>query len=503
MTEPSPPAPRSRQQVLWAAAVVVALAAAVLVRLHSASALWLDEALSVNIARLPLSEMPQALRQDGSPPLYYLLLHGWMAVVGTGTDAVRSLSSVFAVACLPAVWWAGRELRDARTGWFAVLLLGSSPFVVRYSAETRMYSLILLMVLLGVVALERALRVPSLRRLWPITVLSGLLLLTHYWALYLLAVVGAGLLVLAVRGPSRTAARRCAVALAAGGLLFAPWLPSFLFQAKHTGTPWVAPPKSSAVLDTLSTWSGGRTLAGLLLVLLLVAGAVLALLARRTPAGLLLSGRPDRTAGALLVAGLGTLVLGVVLAAIGSAGYAPRYSSVAVGPFLLAVALGLRLVAGNAGRLLLTVTVVLGLVGSAQVPLSHRRTQAAWLAREIRADLQQGDLVVYCPDQTGPAVSRLLPPQTEQVVYPTFGRPERIDWRDYAERNAQASPADFAAKVLARNPRTIWMVSRGDLLTFGDQCARLDAALTRGRGSRTLVVAERRRYAEHAELIRY
>ena len=108
--------------------VGVALTIGVAVRLHSASALWLDETLSVNIARLPLSQLPQALREDGSPPLYYLLLHGWIAVFGDGTTAVRALSAVFGVAALPLIWLAGRRLADAATGWTAVLLLASMPF---------------------------------------------------------------------------------------------------------------------------------------------------------------------------------------------------------------------------------------------------------------------------------------------------------------------------------------------------------------------------------------
>ncbi|MEY4916125.1 MAG: hypothetical protein RL616_38, partial [Verrucomicrobiota bacterium] len=39
---------------------------------------------SVNIARLPLGELPEALRHDGHPPLYYALLHVWMQVAGSG-----------------------------------------------------------------------------------------------------------------------------------------------------------------------------------------------------------------------------------------------------------------------------------------------------------------------------------------------------------------------------------------------------------------------------------
>src|SRR3712207_7245174 len=57
---------------------------------------WIDEALSVGISSQPLSELPALLRQDGSPPLYYALLHGWIAVAGSSEVATHALSLVFA-----------------------------------------------------------------------------------------------------------------------------------------------------------------------------------------------------------------------------------------------------------------------------------------------------------------------------------------------------------------------------------------------------------------------
>jgi len=141
--------------------------------------------------------------------------------------------------------------------------------------------------------------------------------------------------------------------------------------------------------------------------------------------------------------------------------------------------------------------------GSVVQPLSHRRTEAPLLAKALRAGLQPGDLVVYCPDQTGPAVSRLLPTATDQVVYPTLARPERVDWVDYAQRNRAASPAAFAERVLHRSAGTIWMVSAGQHLTFGHQCEDLDGLLSGLRGGRELVVPTHRRFGEWAQLTRY
>jgi hypothetical protein len=147
--------------------------------------------------------------------------------------------------------------------------------------------------------------------------------------------------------------------------------------------------------------------------------------------------------------------------------------------------------------------VLCGTVGTVPVPLSHKRTQAAHIARPLRAGLERGDLVVYCPDQNGPAVSRLLPRETDQVVYPTLGRPERIDWRDYAQRNAKADPQAFARTVLARTSGAIWLVSSEGHLTFGTQCEQLAAALVAGRGSGEELVGEGRSYGERLALTRY
>ena len=40
-------------------------------------------------------DIPGALRLDGSPPLYYLLLQLWMRAAGTSEEAVRALSVLF------------------------------------------------------------------------------------------------------------------------------------------------------------------------------------------------------------------------------------------------------------------------------------------------------------------------------------------------------------------------------------------------------------------------
>lgn len=484
--------------------VTIVLVLAVLVRLHSASSLWLDESLSVNIARLPLHELPAALREDGSPPLYYLLLHGWIAVFGSGTTAVRALSGLFALAALPLIWLLARQVADRTAAWAAVLLLGTSPFAVRYATETRMYALVVTLVLAGGCALVAALARPTVLRLAGLAASSGALLLTHYWSLYLLTTTGVVLIGMSVWGPDRRAARRCVVGTACGGLFFLPWLPSFFFQLRHTGTPWAAAPSAAAVLQTIGTWAGGTgSFWGGLLLLVLTGLVVAGILGRQHDGGLLL-GRPvAQSAAAFAGVSVGTLALGIGLAAVTTAGYSTRYSAAALGPFLLVAAMGAAAVPGRARTVLVALAVAAGLGGSVTQPFSTSRTEAPLLASALRSGLAPGALVVYCPDQLGPAVSRLLPAGVDQVVYPTMGRPDRVDWVDYAQRNRRASPAAFAEQLLSRSAGPIWLVSAGHYRTYGRQCQDLDALLAQARGGRVLVVPTHRQYGEAAQLTRY
>src|SRR5918994_5139260 len=234
----------------------------VALRFVQRSPLWLDEALSVNIAKLPVGDLLDALRHDGHPPLYYLILHGWMKVFGEGDVAVRALSGIFAVAALPLAWVAGRGLAGRSGARWALVVVALSPYCIRYGTETRMYSLVMLLVLAGYLLVLDAMKDPTWPRLVGIGVLSGLLLLTHYWSFYLLAAVG--LLMVGrwwLRPDTRTSSLRIVVAIAAGSLLFVPWLGGFLYQSSHTGTPWGRPFRPTAIVQQTLTDVGGGDVA--------------------------------------------------------------------------------------------------------------------------------------------------------------------------------------------------------------------------------------------------
>jgi hypothetical protein len=482
---------------ITAVAVVVGLA----VRLGSRSELWLDEALSVNIASLAPGDLVDALARDGHPPLYYFLLHGWIEVFGDGTAAVRALSAVFGVACLPLVWIAGRRLGGRDTAAAALVVVATSPFAVRYATEARMYSLVMLLVLAGWLAVRAALERPDAWRLLAVALLAGALALTHYWSFYLLAATGFGLLLAWRRG--RAPAGRVLAALVAGGVLFLPWLPTFLDQAAHTGTPWGRPERPTTVFATsLTDWGGGiygeaQTLAFLLFLALVLALVAVPLDAWRFQADVR-TVPGARVEAALVVA---TIAIAVVAGYATESAFASRYTAVIFPLAALIAGYGLARVPPRGWLVGLAVVGLLGVVGSVRNVVTDR-TQAGQLASYVVDNGRAGDVVGFCPDQLGPAVSRLLPGDRQAITFPAAGDPRFVDWADYAEKQAAGDPVAYADELLGRaGDGTVWLVRQSGYKKLGDKCDQIAAALNQRRPGRTVVPSGDE--FEHASLDQY
>src|SRR5262249_10343705 len=130
-------------------AVTAVLIAGLVSFFWTRSDLWLDEALSVNIARPPLGRLRRPLPHARAPPLYYPLLHVWTAVLGSGDWAVRALSGICMVGAAVGMWFVGRRVAGRAGAWITVLLFVANPYAVRYATETRMYALEILLVTWG------------------------------------------------------------------------------------------------------------------------------------------------------------------------------------------------------------------------------------------------------------------------------------------------------------------------------------------------------------------
>lgn len=455
--------------------------------------LWLDEAQSVAIARLPLASLTEGLREDGAPPMYYLLLHAWTAVLGVSEVAVRLLSALLLLVAAGLVHALGDRLLGSAGGRAAALALLTLPWTLRYAAETRMYLLLVVLVLAGALCALTLHQRASWAAGAGLAVATSALLHTHYWSLLVLAVVGAGLLPGLWR--REAAAVRTTLALAVGGLSFLPWLPVFLYQAENTAAPWARPPGVLELLRTPEVWSAGPPVPRMLHALALLALAGQALRAARR------TGSPVAPRLALLL--VLPLLVAWAAAALGGGAYIGRYTAVVVPFLVLLLAAGLLALPPSrqvpAGAVLAVAGLVLGGAGTALL-----RTQAGEVAAAIAATGEPGDVVLVCPDQLGPSLARELDPGFRLLAYPTLGPADRVDWTGYAQRQDDASPDAIAARVHAlAGDAQVFVDFAPAYRTFGQDCQRVVQVLGELRGAPSVELQRRLSVDEEHRLYRF
>ena len=458
----------------------VAVVLGLVLRFVALSPMWLDEAISASLAEeagVGWSALVDALRHDGHPPLYYVLLGAWSDVVGASDGALRAFSGVLGVLSLPLGWLVARRHLDRRGSVMAVVVLASSPFAVRYAAEVRMYALLLVLLLVLHLAVARAWERPSSGRAGVVAVVVAALLLTHYWALFAVAVLGVGAVL--ARRVHRRAANFLVGGVAAGCLAFLPWLPVLVDQMAHTGTPWSPAPRPTVVAAlTLEAYGGGRGAEALLVVVALAVLLVLGLGSRGGSQRPVLGWTDLGWLRVVVVAGMATMVLGASVSLVSDTAFQGRYGVFAFVPLVLACAVGLHRMTPRASVVALAVLVLLSAVSVAR-ELSRDRTQIGEIADVVRAEGSPGDLVVFCPDQLAPAGHRLLAADFTTYAYPRLDDGRRVDWVDYAQRNAEVDVDQVADAVAssAAGAENVWLAWMDGYLSLEGQCPRLRLAL--------------------------
>lgn len=142
----------------WLVILITLIGGGLRVLLLDSQGLWLDEAFSVWLANHSVGEMLQwTAKIDQHPPLYYLLLHYWIALRGDTPYSVRLLSVLFGVGTIPMIYLIGKRLSSAKMGVAAAAFLAVSPFHIRFAQETRMYTLLTFNAAVAMYALVRLL----------------------------------------------------------------------------------------------------------------------------------------------------------------------------------------------------------------------------------------------------------------------------------------------------------------------------------------------------------
>ena len=467
--------PRLRSFSGSTAAVVALIAGLLVVSLVSRTlalgdSLWMDEGLSIGIASQPLFDIPGVLRQDGNPPLYYMLLSVWMDIFGDGPGETQGLSVAIALLAIPVGLWAGWSLFGRRAGLIAASLGALNPFLTNYAQETRMYSL---MVVLSVAVTASFLHVYVYRnrRYLPVFgAVLALLLYTHSWGLFVTfgaLVAFAACYLEAPSGDRRQMIRDGLLGFGFALLLYLPWLPTLLYQVGHTGAPWVNPPRFGVVVQIAKSILGGGTVT---VALLLAAGSGIAgvwALARRGASAEPRAVRERNAAISVVVFGAATLAVAWLVSQVSPA-WTTRYLGISLGPIIVLASLGLAR-AGNLG--LAALAVVLAIWSLPHTGALKNKSNAADFGEEAAQVLGPGDLVVVLQPEQTPLVEYHL--GVDGLTWATqLGRvddPEIMDWRDGMDRMETATPEENLQPLLARLPDSARVLLVHPITTQRDQ----------------------------------
>ncbi len=398
---PSAPAsgPATRLPHWWPLAALTILAAVLRLSTLDLQGLWYDEAFTpVHVLHYSLWATLRAVSHtENSPPLWYLIEWLDTRVLGTGAIALRLPSALAGIATVPVAWAIGRELGGRRAALGAAALVAVNPLFVWYSQEARAYGLFVFTAALAMLCFLRAERDPTPRRMAAFALSGALALLSHYFAVFLLAPMVLWLL----RDPRvRRAALPAVAAIALVGLAL---LPLISAQGGH-GTQWIGQWPLSERLAAIPQYyllgTSGEPLGHgieLLIALVLLAGVALGLWRMLEPAGpagaVSLPAAAEESArerrGALMAALIvaGGVLAPIVLVAFGADYLAPRNLVAAMVPLTaLCAVLMLARGTGATGVALLVCVALAFLVITVDVDLSPRLQRGNWrgVARALR-----------------------------------------------------------------------------------------------------------------------
>jgi mannosyltransferase len=253
------------------------------------SAMGNDEVVSRWAALLSLRQLAHLLRHvDAVHGLYYLLLHGWMAV-GTSPEVMRIPSVIAMAAAAGMLAVIGRRLTGS--GWaglFAGLIMALTPSITYYAQTARSYALVLACVLAQTLVLLYAMQAESgggtrtqIIRRW--LAYGALVTLGGYLNEMSLLVLAAHAITVLLARYGRRAVAHWAVASAAGAVLVVPLLA--LSAGQHAALGVIPRPGLRDIWILYHDYFGATIAAPLILA----ACAVIALLPphgwRRRPGG--------------------------------------------------------------------------------------------------------------------------------------------------------------------------------------------------------------------------
>jgi len=168
--------------------IILILLLGLLLRIYNlgAESVWLDEAVSAEVAKLSIMEQIRWMMDmnDNNPPLYYLLLHFWVSLFGDSEFSLRLPSAILGSCSVLMIYTVGKMLFSRTVGTLSSLILAISVFHIEYSQEARAYSLMAFLTLLSFYFFIRTIGGSKKAYTIAYVISSVLLMYSHFYGVF-------------------------------------------------------------------------------------------------------------------------------------------------------------------------------------------------------------------------------------------------------------------------------------------------------------------------------
>lgn len=470
----------SRRNIL---VVLLLTIAGALIRTYSTynGGIWADEGLVFNIVAIPSWRDMFAFlgMHESHPPLFYVLVRAWRILFGSSDNSTLSVAVVLGAAIIPSTYLVARSLFSRRAALIAAALVAFSPSLIEHSAQLRPYGLLPILVLLSSWALTKAIEGARVRYWLGYAATTTLMLYTHHWTWLVWGgqFVAFAFVLFHSPPPKRVVLiRRFALSAAAIVALYSAWLPSFVFQVRHTGH-WpleLTGAASYALFFVVGAGSipsmlfvGGQHSSNTAVVVVsiaLIAAVAMEMLRLKSSDQNDARKRAGHTRNTTVTIFLVTPAFSIAACLLLSIRSNMMYDRclVMLTPLLLILLASWMSDTSKPGRAGLLAFITVLTCGGAMEIITEPRANTREVSGLLRSRISSGDLVVVSPEWLAPSFNHYFPPIVDQIDFPQRRRTLLLDFTGFREPRSDSAALKFVTERISEakeKNRRVWLVT--------------------------------------------
>lgn len=145
-----------------------------------------DEPFTIFHAQQDLKSLFAIFTHENNPPLFFLIMHFWIAIFGISPVAVRFLPMLFSVLTVPVLYKTGLKFYNLWVAILATAIFSFSNYHILFSHDTRVYSLFGLLTCISFYAFFSLIKDGIKRKyVWILIISNILLIYSHFFGFFI------------------------------------------------------------------------------------------------------------------------------------------------------------------------------------------------------------------------------------------------------------------------------------------------------------------------------